>query len=83
MNAIRSRALALALLVVQRTAPQTTNDTSPKTFYAGRDAAVAAGFMAASAGLSVFDARIAHFFRDTSLTHVRVGHKLDSWVRIS
>lgn len=77
MNGIRSRALALALLIAGRTAAQTTDDTSPKTFYTGRDAAVAVSFMAASAGLSVFDARVAHFFRDTSLTHVRIGHRLD------
>lgn len=47
------------------------------TFYTPRDALWAAGFAATSAGLSVFDARIAHFFRDTSHTHVHVGRKLD------
>ena len=34
-------------------------------------------FLAASAGLSVLDARVAHYFRDTTLSHVRIGQKLD------
>lgn len=55
---------------------QTVDSTPQKTFYMPRDAVVAAGFLAVSAGISVFDPRIAHFFRDTSLFHVRVGEKL-------
>ena len=53
-------------------------ETTPsKTFYTGRDAAVAGVFFAASAGLSYFDARIARNFQDTTFRHVRVGKKLD------
>lgn len=48
-----------------------------KTFFVPRDAAIAGAFFAASAGLSIFDARIAHFFQDTSLTHVRAGRVVD------
>ena len=33
--------------------------------------------VAASAGLSVLDTRIASYFRDTTLSHVRIGQKLD------
>ena len=33
--------------------------------------------LAVSAGLSVFDVRIAHFFRDTAHMHVRAGQRLD------
>lgn len=42
-----------------------------------RDAVTGGAFLAASAGLSVFDARIAIYFRDTTLSHVRLGQKLD------
>jgi membrane-associated phospholipid phosphatase len=38
---------------------------------------LAAAFLGLSAGLSVFDVRIAHFFRDTAHRHVRVGRNLD------
>jgi membrane-associated phospholipid phosphatase len=54
-----------------------TSTTSPSTFLTARDAAVGGAFVAASAGLSLFDARIASFFRDTTLSHVRLGQKLD------
>jgi membrane-associated phospholipid phosphatase len=49
----------------------------PPTFFTSHDAAVASAFLAASAGLSLFDVRIARFFRDTSLAHVRVGQRFD------
>ena len=57
-------------------AQSTDSSSTAKTFFTGRDAAIAAGFLVASAGLSVFDARIAHWFQDTSLAHVREGKKL-------
>ena len=43
----------------------------------GHDAAVAAIFVAATAGVSTFDPRIARVFEDTSLSHVRAGQRLD------
>ena len=52
--------------------------STAKTFFQPRDGAIAAGFLVASAGLSVFDVRIAHWFSDTSLTHVKEGQKLDN-----
>jgi membrane-associated phospholipid phosphatase len=57
---------------------QTAGAATQKTFFAPRDGVIAGGFLAASAGLSIFDPRIAHFFRDTSLFHVREGGKLAS-----
>jgi membrane-associated phospholipid phosphatase len=48
-----------------------------KTFFSGRDAAIASGFLGASAGLSLFDARLAQFFQDSLYRHVRVGRKVD------
>ena len=53
------------------------NRAAPQTFFSGRDAAIASGFLAASAGLSIFDARLAQFFQDTVYRHVRVGRKVD------
>jgi membrane-associated phospholipid phosphatase len=72
-----TQALALALLIAGRAAAQAPDVSSSKTFFTGRDGAIAAGFLAASVGLSVFDARIAHWFRDTTLAHVRFGDKWD------
>lgn len=77
VNGNWGRAAALALLVAGRAAAQTASDSSSKTFFTARDGVIAAGFLATSAGLSVFDVRIAHYFRDTSLAHVRIGDKLD------
>ena len=55
-------------------------DTTRATFFTPRDAAIGAGFLAVSAGISLFDARIAqHFYDDTSWAHVRIGHKLDKY----
>jgi membrane-associated phospholipid phosphatase len=51
--------------------------SQPQTFFTSRDARVGGVFFAASAGISLFDVRIAHFFRDTTLSHVRLGQKLD------
>ena len=77
MNGSRSRTIAVALLIAGRAAAQAPDAGSPKTLFTGRDGLIAAGFLAASVGLSVFDVRIAHYFQDTSLAHVRAGQKLD------
>jgi membrane-associated phospholipid phosphatase len=54
--------------------------TAPRgTFFEPRDAAIAGGFFAASAGLSYFDVQIAKNFQDTTWFHARVGHKLDNY----
>lgn len=56
---------------------QAADSATQKTFFTGRDGAIAAGFLAASAGISLFDVRIAHYFEDTTHLHVREGEKLD------
>lgn len=68
----------LASILVAGTAAAQGESPTHKTFYASRDAGVAAIFLGASAGLSIFDTRIAHYFRDTSHYHVRVGQRLDN-----
>jgi membrane-associated phospholipid phosphatase len=72
-----TRVVALALLIAGRAGAQTTDERSSKTFFTSRDGLIAGGFLAASVGLSLFDVRIAHYFQDTSLAHVRIGQKLD------
>jgi membrane-associated phospholipid phosphatase len=51
-------------------------DSTEKTFFVAKDLVVASAFVGVSAGVSIFDKRIEHFFRDTSLAHVREGQKL-------
>jgi hypothetical protein len=65
------------LLVAARVGAAQAGTEPQKTFYTPRDGAIAAGFFAASAGLSLFDAKIARNFQDTSYVHVRVGKRLD------
>jgi len=68
----------MALLALPYSASAQANDsTASKTFLIKRVAAVAGIFLAGSIGLSAFDARIARFFDDTSLSHVRAGQRLD------
>ena len=67
----------VVLLLAARFAAAQVDSTSPKTFFTPRDAAVAGVFLAASAGISYFDAKIARNFRDTNYFHVRVGDRLD------
>jgi membrane-associated phospholipid phosphatase len=72
------RALVAGLLsLVTTTAAQAQSDSVAKTFLTRRDLVFGGVFVASSVGLSVFDTRIAHFFEDTSLSHVRAGQKLD------
>ncbi|MFI5229972.1 MAG: hypothetical protein ACHQWU_12945, partial [Gemmatimonadales bacterium] len=71
--------VAACTLASRLLAAQAVDEATRKTFYATRDGTVAAGFLAASAALSIFDVRIAHFFRDTSRFHVREGEKLDGY----
>lgn len=77
MNGYSGRVVAIALIMAGRAAAQSTDEQSSKTFFTGRDGLIAAGFLVATAGLSAFDVRIAHYFQDTSLAHVRLGQKLD------
>ena len=56
---------------------QSTDERDQQTFYTRHDAVIGGTFLAASAGLSVFDPKIAHFFQDTAWRHVRIGRKVD------
>ncbi len=72
--------VAVALFALQGAGAQTSDSTASsgsKTFFTRRDGVVAGAFLVATAGLSVFDPRIARFFEDTSLSHVRTGQRLD------
>jgi membrane-associated phospholipid phosphatase len=71
--------LKLALLIVAVTAAPATaqSDSASRTLFNRRDAKIAAGALAASVAISFFDPRIAAFFDDTSLAHVRTGQRLD------
>jgi len=73
----RYRAVVVFCLAARIAGAQTA-DATPKTFFTGRDAAIAGIFFAASAGISIFDAKIAKNFQDTSYLHVRVGQDLDN-----
>ena len=74
---IASGVAAVCLAVRFAAAQSPDSSTAQKTFFVPRDGVIAAGFLAASAGLSIFDVRIAHWFQDTSLSHVKKGQQLD------
>lgn len=76
MTKARFRA-GVVLCLAARVAGAQAETTPPKTFFTGRDAAIAGIFFAGSAGLSYFDAKIARNFQDTTYRHVRVGKRLD------
>lgn len=74
--------IALAVLfaggATHSLAGQSATGPTQQTFYTRHDAALAGGFLAGSAVLSLFDPKIEHFFQDTAWTHVRVGRKVDN-----
>ena len=72
--AARVAALCLAARFVAAQSPDSSS--TQKTFFVPRDGVIAAGFLVASAGLSIFDARIARWFTDTTQAHVREGKNL-------
>lgn len=71
------RAVIVALALAPHLAIAQSDSTGRKTFFTARDGVIGLGILAASAGLSVFDARIAHNFQDTSHLHVRAGDRFD------
>ena len=77
MSRLRTGILAALLAAPSIARAQSVDSATQKTFFVPRDGAIAGAFLAASIGLSVFDTRIAHFFQDTSLTHVRAGRVVD------
>ena len=77
MNRTLATGVAAICLAARFAVAQSDDSSSShKTFFTARDAALGAGALVASVGLSVFDARIAHWFQDTSLAHVRRGKDL-------
>jgi len=76
LNSPFRRAVLASLFAVGTAQPQ-ASPARPQPFFTSHDAAVGGAFVAASAAVSLFDVRIARFFRDTTLSHVRVGQKLD------
>jgi membrane-associated phospholipid phosphatase len=75
---IRTWRLILAgCLLAAPLAAQSPDAPEHKTFFVKHDIGLAVGAAALSAGISIFDPRIARFFQDTSLLHVRDGRKLD------
>lgn len=78
MARVRAQGPDSATAAMTATAAIAVRDTARHPFLTGHDGLVGAGFLAASAGISVFDPRIARFFLDTSLAHVRLGDRLDA-----
>ena len=72
-----AKASVCAALIIPHLAAAQDSKPTAKTFLIRRDAVVAGAFLAAAAGLSAFDPKIASFFRDSTLSHVRVGQRLD------
>ena len=73
--------VSLAVLAPVRTAAAQQSDSArvQKTFLTRRDAIIGGSYLAVTAGVSIFDKRIEHFFEDTTLSHVREGERLDKY----
>jgi membrane-associated phospholipid phosphatase len=69
--------LALAYGVVFSASAAAQSDSVSKTLFTRKDAKIAAGAVAVAIAISAFDPKIAAFFDDTSLAHVRTGQRLD------
>jgi membrane-associated phospholipid phosphatase len=68
--------LVLAVLALARPLAAQT-DSVPKTLFTARDAKIAGAAVAATVAVSLFDPKIAAYFSDTTLSHVRSGQRLD------
>ncbi len=76
---IRSwKGILAGCLLAAPLAAQSPDSAEHKTFFVKHDIGLAVGAAAVSAGISIFDPRIARFFQDTSYLHVREGRKLDA-----
>ena len=69
--------LAAACLMAAALPALGQSDSVAKTLFTRRDAEVGAAALVSAAALSWFDPKIASFFADTSLSHVREGQRLD------
>lgn len=72
-----NRTLLLVALVIARPLVAQSDSVS-KTLFTARDAKIAGAAVAVSAAISLFDPKITAFFKDTSLSHVRTGQRLDN-----
>ncbi len=77
MKRVWIQAVAALTLAAPLAHAQDVDSAKPKTFFRARDGKIAAGFLGATAALSIFDVRLEHFFQDTMHLHVREGEKLD------
>jgi membrane-associated phospholipid phosphatase len=77
LSGFMNRKLVLGVLLVIARPLVAQTDSVAKTLLTRTDAKIAAGAVAASVAISFFDPRIAAFFSDTSLAHVRTGQRLD------
>src|SRR3954452_18642435 len=68
--------LALGLLAAALSSAEAQSGAVDKTLFTRRDAEVGGIALAATVAISRFDPKIAAFFADTSLTHVRAGRRL-------
>lgn len=71
------RKLALFLILASAAQASAQSDSVSKTLLTRRDALIGAGAVAISVAISHFDPKIARFFDDSSLSHVRTGQRLD------
>ena len=68
---------AVLFLVAWGLSPALGQSDTSKTLLTRRDAGLAVGAIAISAAISHFDPKIASFFGDSALAHVRAGQRLD------
>src|SRR5262245_39651506 len=68
-----------ALTVAALSSAASQSSSSGKTLFTRRDAQLGAAAVAVTAAISYFDPKIAAFFSDTSLAHVRAGQDLDGF----
>jgi membrane-associated phospholipid phosphatase len=71
---LKNVAAWMALVSASATAQ---SDSVAKTLLTRKDAQVGAAALVTAAAISYFDPKIASFFSDTSLSHVRAGQRLD------
>lgn len=68
---------AIPLLTLTASTAVGQSDSASKALLTKKDAEVGAAALATAVAISWFDPKIASFFSDTSLSHVRAGQRLD------
>jgi membrane-associated phospholipid phosphatase len=69
--------LAAGWLAVAVSSAAAQSDSVDKTLFTRKDAGIGVAALATAVAISWFDPKIASFFSDTSLAHVRAGQRLD------